>query len=125
MPNILNISFLFTLTKFYFVYQKFRAMNFLDYKVFILPESEKYFSAIAGLGKKGVIVVYLDENSEALDDFLKKILAATKMDIENDLFLLPIPNETIQEKKPFLRFKLADSFKLEYIKNVFFIQKLN
>jgi hypothetical protein len=67
--------------------------TFLDFKVFALDEETA--STMHGQNQKGLLILaQAGENQAALQDFLQKILAAVKYDLEQDTLLIWLNEES-------------------------------
>lgn len=69
--------------------------TFLDFSLVPIKEPNEILKKCNGSNQKKLLVVFdeKDKNEERLE-FLKKILAAAKFDIENDILLLKITAQT-------------------------------
>lgn len=67
---------------------------FFDFDLFVVPEPKQNAKIHRGEGKRGILVVYepIEEELE-LTTFLGKVLQAAKIDMSQDIFLVPIRQE--------------------------------
>jgi hypothetical protein len=68
--------------------------DFFDFDLFAVPEAQKLRDVVRGAGNQKVFVVFTGIDEEpALFPFLQKIFQATKIDIEQDTYYLPLTAE--------------------------------
>jgi hypothetical protein len=69
--------------------------TFLDFSVVPIKEPHEILEKCSGSNKKKLLVVFDEhDKSEERLGFLKKILAAAKFDVEDDILLLKVTNKT-------------------------------
>lgn len=71
-------------------------LGFLDYKVFVTPELNEISINLSGNNEKNVLIVYFDDNTDGMTDYLTKIIGSAQLDLANDCLLL-----TIKENEKF------------------------
>lgn len=65
---------------------------YLDFELFASPDKQLQSSDLAGKGGRGIFIVYeADSSEQAQLDYLEKILAAAKIDMEQDVNILAVP----------------------------------
>ena len=71
---------------------------FLDFELFATPERQLKASDLRGAGQRGIFIAYrADEAEDEQLAYLKKILAAAKIDLDTDVSALPLPaGEAVQ-----------------------------
>jgi DNA polymerase III psi subunit len=62
-------------------------LHFFEYKIFQITDTEQFLESLSGDGKKGILVVLLDEGLPEGIVFLKKILSSIRIDLEKDALL--------------------------------------
>ena len=67
---------------------------FSSSEIFVTPESEDLHDNSLGGNRKGIIVLYHDEQQEELLEFLQKILQAAKLDFKEDIWIKGITGQS-------------------------------
>ncbi len=73
--------------------------GYLDFKIFVSPDLNEISANLSGDNQKHVLVVFLDDDSEGMSDYLSKILQSAKLELARDCLLL-----TIKDGEKFPRF---------------------
>lgn len=69
---------------------------YLDFELFATPERQLTASDLRGDGQRGIFIAYeVDEAEDKRLDYLKKILAAAKIDLDRDASYLPLKAEDL------------------------------
>ncbi|MEO0043855.1 MAG: hypothetical protein RL329_3303 [Bacteroidota bacterium] len=62
-------------------------LEFFDYKIFQISDTEKFLESLSGNGQKGILIVVLEEGLPEGIAFLKKILGSIRVSLETDALL--------------------------------------
>lgn len=64
---------------------------FFDFDLFVVPERTQNTKTLQGKGERGIFIVY-EPNEELIElpGFLSKVLQAVKIDMDKDIYLLPL-----------------------------------
>lgn len=68
--------------------------HFIDFPIFQAPEYDAFSESCRGENQRKTLILFASsEDTEELNTFLAKILAAVKLDLQKDVLLLPLPEE--------------------------------
>ena len=62
--------------------------SFYDFTAYNISDSENIRAVVSGDNARHILIGFLDEQRDELETFLKKIIAAAKIDIEKDCLIL-------------------------------------
>lgn len=85
--------------------------SFIDFQIFSVSEPQKWKPHLKGKNTKGIFITYnILDSAHELQTFLAKILAAAKIDIQQDTLWLPAKNIPI-----FPLAQLTNSNSIKYV----------
>ena len=68
--------------------------HFLDFPIFQIPEYDAFSESCRGENQRKTLILFSSrDDTEELNTFLAKILAAVKLDLQKDILLLPLPED--------------------------------
>ncbi len=66
-----------------------------DFTAYTIPDSENFHSIVSGNNQRHILVGFLNEQRDELEVFVKKIISAAKIDLENDCLILMAHPDTV------------------------------